>query len=129
MRSFRDSHAQFNWNLQPVMPIPFNGCANCIRSSAFTGIAIRSITIEETEDRLEKRGIIVFRLREYGLNAVSHLDVVIEPQEPFLESMKRLLTMLSNHVSTVRSSQVSVPHLCQVIDSAPFGAMLQRKKA
>ena len=28
--AFRDSHTQFNWNFQPVMPVPFNGQYNLI---------------------------------------------------------------------------------------------------
>ena len=27
---FRDNHTQFNWNFQPVMPIPFNGQYNIV---------------------------------------------------------------------------------------------------
>ena len=27
---FRNDQAQFNWNFQPVMPVPFNGCYNIV---------------------------------------------------------------------------------------------------
>jgi hypothetical protein len=32
---FRDSHTQFNWNLQPVMPIPFNGQFSIVNRQVF----------------------------------------------------------------------------------------------
>jgi Probable Zinc-ribbon domain len=61
-------------------------------------------------ERLNKRGIILFRLREYGLDAVSDLDVVKRPRDSFLDSIKRLLLRLSDyiHMSPDESSKCQI---------------------
>jgi hypothetical protein len=60
--------------------------------------------IKKGED-LKELGITLFRLREYGLNAISPLDIVTEDRNLSLDSIKRLLTMLRNHISVSPEEQ------------------------
>ncbi len=68
-------------------------------------------------ERLKKRNIILFRLREHGLSAVSPLDVVMGSQKAFLDSIKQLMIRLSSYVSMSSDEQAR----CQIyLDSDDF---------
>jgi hypothetical protein len=58
------------------------------------------------EIRLKQQGIQLFRLREYGLTALSPLDIIMEKRTNLLDSTKNLLTVLSQHLSLAPNEEL-----------------------